>query len=84
MPLDVPAISFHMITSVVLAGIAYFAGYIVLKLTRNNNPSKVKAYATVGFVGAFFSFGWFFGWESTMTLFSDCEFEGSQRVSSLL
>ena len=62
MPLDVPAISSHMITSVVLAGIAFFAGYIVLKLTRTNNPSKVKAYATVGFVGAFFSFGWFFGW----------------------
>ena len=62
MPLDVPAITSHMITSVVLAGIAYFAGYTVLKLTRNNNPSKVKAYATVGFVGAFFSFGWFFGW----------------------
>jgi len=62
MPLDVPAISSHMITSVVLAGIAFFAGYIVLKLTRTNNPSKVKACATIGFAGAFFSFGWFFGW----------------------
>ncbi|MGD0645854.1 MAG: hypothetical protein ABSA75_13190 [Candidatus Bathyarchaeia archaeon] len=62
MPLDVPAITSHMITTALLAGIVYLAGYIVLKLTRNNNPSKVKAYATVGFVGAFFSFGWFFGW----------------------
>ena len=62
MPLDVPAISSHMITSVVLAGIAFFAGYIVLRLTRTNNPSRVNACAKVGFAGAFFSFGWFFGW----------------------
>ena len=62
MPLDVPAITSHMITSALLAGIAYFAGYIVLKLTRTNSPSKVKAFAKVGFVGAFFSLGWFFGW----------------------
>ena len=62
MPLDVPAISSHMITSVVLAGIAFFAGYIVLRLTRTNSPSRVKACATIGFAGAFFSFGWFFGW----------------------
>jgi hypothetical protein len=62
MPLDVPAIISHMITSVVLAGIAFFAGYIVLKLTKTNNPSRVKAYATVGFAVSFFCFGWFFGW----------------------
>jgi hypothetical protein len=62
MPLEVPAMISNTITPAVLAGVAFLAGYIILQLTRVNHPSRVKAYATVGFLGAFFCFGWFFGW----------------------